>query len=43
MAEDSLIDLGKLLRPRQGQDPPPALLGLGPLVGLAVHHRFGEP
>ena len=43
MAVDPLVHAGELLGPRQRQDPPPALLGLGRLAAVPVHHRLAEP
>ena len=39
---DSLIDAAKLLGPAQGQDPPPARLGLGGLAPVPVDDRLAE-
>ena len=38
-----LVHAGELLRPRQGQDPPPAVLCLRRLAAMAVHDGLAEP
>jgi len=42
VAVDLLIDAGKLLRPLERQDPPPALLGPTVIANLAPHNRLAE-
>jgi hypothetical protein len=43
MPVDSMVDAAKLFGPVQGEDPPPARLGLARLAPVPVNDRFAKP